>query len=145
MEAQRKVSAAVVAGGPKARERRNSFREAVKSGANTENQNCSSQGQIRLPKKPYESIWFGKGGESLEGHPGNDGSSEMEVENSNLEGKHNLEANITNSTSRPPIYVNTTIPTSRLREANNRHYDNVSYDLVYAEINDKKIKSMLTC
>ena len=44
MEAQRKVSQAVVGSGQ--RERRNSFREAVES-----------------KKKPYESIWFSKGGE----------------------------------------------------------------------------------
>ena len=127
MEAQRKVSAAVVAGGPKARERRNSFREAVKSGANTENKKGSSPGKTKFPKKPYESIWFGKGGEGLEDHPGNDERIEKEETNVISDVKNNLDSNPMDSTTRPPIYVNTVIPSSKLRETNHRHYDNVSF------------------
>ena len=128
LEAQRKVSAAVVAGGPKARERRNSFREAVESGTNTENKNDPSVHK-KPPKKPYESIWFGKGGEEcLEAETENQSPGER----NNQFGFFSDEKKLTNScsmdsTTRPPIYVNTPISASKRHETTQRHYSNISY------------------
>ena len=128
LEAQRKVSAAIVAGGPKARERRNSFREAVESGAGTENKKETLNSK-KPPKKPYESIWFGKGGEEcLEAESENvlpPYSSNQS--NFDADGKKQTALYTMDSSSRPPIYVNTPMPLSKRQETTQRHYSNISY------------------
>ena len=128
LEAQRKVSAAVVAGGPKARERRNSFREAVESGAGTENKKETLSNK-KPPKKPYESIWFGKGGEEcLEAESENVYPTySSNHSNFDVDGKKQTALYSMDSSSRPPIYVNTPMPLSKRQETTQRHYSNISY------------------
>ena len=130
MEAQRKVSAAVVTGGPKTRERRNSFREAMECGGNTEAKTEATEGHHRVPKKPYESIWFGKGGEERLNDELQHGikSDDLHIQkNLSCEQKPNLSSHPVDSTTRPPIYANTVLSTTKLLAKNHKHYDNISH------------------
>ena len=128
MEAQRKVSEAVVAGGPKARARRNSFREAVESKGEKDNKKDDDKGESRFPKKPYESIWFGKGGE---GRPDDEINHKDKLDaidgqsRSANETRRNAIGYPEESSSKPPIYVNTVVPSSKSNEIHQRHYDNL--------------------